>query len=69
MLIREIEREGCEEMESRQGKYTKQLAALDLILRLNNHRSYSDSHNQRAAMYGSTQSGSRRRKGRSCCSP
>ncbi|GJU68974.1 monodehydroascorbate reductase [Tanacetum coccineum] len=67
--VREIEREGCEEVESGQGKYTKQASALDLILRLNNHRSYSDSHNQRAAMCGSTQSGSRRRKGWSCCSP
>ncbi|GKA33772.1 hypothetical protein Tco_0720201, partial [Tanacetum coccineum] len=45
--VREIEREGCEEVESGQGKYTKQASALDLILRLNNHRSYSDSHNQR----------------------
>ncbi|GKD46338.1 hypothetical protein Tco_1270983, partial [Tanacetum coccineum] len=46
--VREIEREGCKEVESGQGKYTKQASALDLILRLNNHRSYSDSHNQRA---------------------
>ncbi|GJZ05880.1 hypothetical protein Tco_0539673 [Tanacetum coccineum] len=45
--VREIEREGCKEVESGQGKYTKQASALDLILRLDNHRSYSDSHNQR----------------------
>ncbi|GJY09835.1 hypothetical protein Tco_0378020 [Tanacetum coccineum] len=50
-LVREIEREGCEEVESGQGKYTKQASALDLILRLNNHRSYSDSHNQRGIYF------------------
>ncbi|PWA91930.1 hypothetical protein CTI12_AA085810 [Artemisia annua] len=46
--VREIEREGREEVESGQGKDAKQTAALDLISRLNNHRSYSDSDNQRA---------------------
>ncbi|GJV95901.1 reverse transcriptase domain-containing protein [Tanacetum coccineum] len=46
--IREIEREGREEVESGQGKDAKQTAALDLISRLNNHRSYSDSDNQKA---------------------
>ncbi|GKA20652.1 hypothetical protein Tco_0700641 [Tanacetum coccineum] len=49
--VREIEREGYEEVESGQGKYSKQAFALDLILRLNNHRSYSDSHNQRGIYF------------------
>ncbi|XP_071721381.1 uncharacterized protein [Rutidosis leptorrhynchoides] len=46
--IREIEREGRDEVESVQEKDGKQSAALDLISRLNNHRSYSDADNQKA---------------------
>ncbi|XP_076896494.1 uncharacterized protein LOC143549478 [Bidens hawaiensis] len=46
--VREIEREGHEEVETVQEKDTKQSAALDLISRLNNHRSYSDADNQKA---------------------
>ncbi|XP_076959762.1 uncharacterized protein LOC143635941 [Bidens hawaiensis] len=46
--VREIEREGHEEVETVQEKDAKQSAALDLISRLNNHRSYSDADNQKA---------------------
>ncbi|KAK9058431.1 hypothetical protein SSX86_023273 [Deinandra increscens subsp. villosa] len=46
--VREIEREALEEVETVQEKDAKQSAALDLISRLNNHRSYSDVGNQKA---------------------
>ncbi|KAI3826661.1 hypothetical protein L1987_00712 [Smallanthus sonchifolius] len=46
--VREIEREAHEEVETVQEKDAKQSAALDLISRLNNHRSYSDADNQKA---------------------
>ncbi|KAL4561174.1 hypothetical protein LXL04_033337 [Taraxacum kok-saghyz] len=46
--VKEIEREAHEESESVQEKDAKQSAALDLISRLNNHRSYSESDNQKA---------------------
>nr|XP_043610579.1 uncharacterized protein LOC122582272 [Erigeron canadensis] len=46
--VREIEREAREEVETGQEKDAKQSAALDLISRLNNHRSYSDADNQKA---------------------
>ncbi|KAL8262831.1 hypothetical protein R6Q59_024180 [Mikania micrantha] len=46
--VREIERESFEEVETVQEKDAKQSAALDLISRLNNHRSYSDADNQKA---------------------
>ncbi|XP_024983504.1 uncharacterized protein LOC112519545 isoform X2 [Cynara cardunculus var. scolymus] len=45
--VREIERETQEEVDV-QEKDAKQSAALDLISRLNNHRSYSDADNQKA---------------------
>ncbi|KAK1413666.1 hypothetical protein QVD17_35442 [Tagetes erecta] len=45
--VREIEREGREEVETAE-KDAKQSAAFDLISRLNNHRSYSDADNQKA---------------------
>ncbi|KAF5823095.1 hypothetical protein HanRHA438_Chr01g0035441 [Helianthus annuus] len=46
--VREIEREGHEEVDTLQEKDAKQSAALDLISRLNNHRTYSDADNQKA---------------------
>ncbi|MFS7907894.1 hypothetical protein Hanom_Chr01g00076871 [Helianthus anomalus] len=46
--VREIEREGHEEGDTLQEKDAKQSAALDLISRLNNHRTYSDTDNQKA---------------------
>ncbi|PWA90788.1 hypothetical protein CTI12_AA097050 [Artemisia annua] len=45
--VREIEREGGDEIETGKVKDAKQVAALDLISRLNNHRSYSKSNKQK----------------------
>ncbi|KAJ0793322.1 hypothetical protein HanOQP8_Chr01g0028341 [Helianthus annuus] len=49
--VREIEREGHEEVDTLQEKDAKQSAALDLISRLNNHRTYSDADNQKGSFF------------------
>ncbi|PWA76805.1 pre-mRNA-processing protein 40A [Artemisia annua] len=46
-MVRDFERERREEVESGQGKDAKQTAATDLISRLNNHGSYSESDHQK----------------------
>ncbi|PWA63984.1 vps54-like Vacuolar protein sorting-associated protein 54 [Artemisia annua] len=47
LKVREIKREGGDEIETGKVKDAKQVAALDLISGLNNHRSYSKSDNQK----------------------